>query len=398
MKNLAIILILFYSKLTFGQHLRLDSLVNYQSSYNHTINKYLYTSDRDFTIRQYKLNEGLITETWTILYKDSLRIHSSCKMNNGQHITVGFEYDSLRRLILFSSKGPGTRSLKVSTGYWKNSKLRAIEERVSFDKEDTTTYRIEFFTYDDQNRELTKSHFNKDKTGKINQNSSSTLYLGDSLTLINYKTWQETNDWNQYTLCIKTMPEVHFGDTLLTSHIMYTMYENENLQDSQYFKKYSWGNGVATSDEGSISYIDDQVNGHYLRYHLTDHGYYYEKFACSSGTDPDHWREDVKNKCRLISTYYVSLNQYGQPIRKEEIDAATGAVKSWMEYYYQEGDLDLKGLTPLSPSESCTIIHELNPKALYFDFSGRAVFNATGSVYLMEKSEAGLHRVLFIGD
>jgi hypothetical protein len=73
-------------------------------------------------------------------------------------------------------------------------------------------------------------------------------------------------------------------------------------------------------------------------------------------------------------------------------------LKSWSEYYYEEGGVKFKGLTTSNPGESCKMIRELNPNADYFDLSGKAIFYATGSIYLMEKSEDGLHRVLFIGE
>lgn len=395
MKGLILIISLFATCLTFGQQFRLDSLINYRSPGNIDIHTYSFLSDRDFTVYDRIIKDGSMTGSWTNIYRDSLKITSSGELSNGERVIKEFQYDDLRRFSSVMVKGPGPYSLKVTQTYWKESKLPSMEERVSFNKRDTTTYRITFYTYDDQLRERSKSYYNKDESGKITKDSSLTDYFGDSLAVTNYTWFYKDDDWDRYTFRTRIYPEVHFGDTVLTSNILYKKNEEKNIQDSQYLKKITWGKG-ALNDFGFINYENDGIHGIYFKYTLTDHGYNLEQYACNSGKGFEWWRDDIQNQFHLATTLYVSLNQYGQPVRKEEIYAATGALKWRAEYYYQEGGVEVKNISTLFPTSACKIINELNPDFLYYDVSGKSVSSFSGSAYLIEKTPDSTNRVLFI--
>jgi len=397
MKNLILLASLLLATSLCAQKLRLDSLVhhNFQNDFDNYVKSFSYYTDRDFTEYLKKIKNGQPEELWTTVYRDSLKVESTCELSNGGRIIKEFKYDSLRRFSSVVVSGPGPYSLKVTKTYWRDSKLTSMEERVSFNKRDTTTYRITIYTYDDQLREQSKYYYNKDESGKITKDSSFTTYYGDSLVVANYSWLYKDDDWNRYTFRTRSYPEEHFGDTVFASYILYIKNEEENIQDTQIIKKITWGTD-AINDAGYIKYENDIINGSFIKYYPTDHGYILEQYGCHSGKGFEWWRDDIKNEFHLTSTHYVSLNQSGQPVSNEEIDAYTGTLKSRIDYYYQEGGVEFKNYSTLFPTASCKIIKEFNPNFLYYDVSGKLVSSVTGSAYLIEKTQDGTNRVLFI--
>jgi YD repeat-containing protein len=394
MKSLILLLFPLFLQ---AQVYRLDS-TKYTSPHEFIIERYTYTTQRDFTVYHNGYHtSGTIYNDFRE-YKDSLLVKWTIISEEGDSIFWNYTYDDLDRLTSELDFKEDTLTHSDRYTYFENTDLITSRESYSIQHKDTINHNYEWNEYDDLFRTTFSSglllrydtiyffeetfntypddfvsyglRYSRDHTGKLDTSLSKTYYY----------------------------PDQYFGDTLRHSYDFFRLALDSSIIDADNNTTFTWGDFNHYEDAGDWTYLHGVIYGNYQEYQETPEGFsfiYYESPWVDA--DPVNWRYDILHLRNKFATGTITVNEIGLPLQKK-IHWLENNTDAQTEYFYTK----LTGIRdfpiPKDLNLSCRIINQLDPGLIYYDMSGRIIKQISNSQYLLEKRQNEINRVLYLSN